>query len=351
MAAVNPWQKPGTAPAAPVDPAAPAPAAPAGQRQMFTDMVAAQNARSAARGGGAPAPGAPATLTRGSSPAGPTASPLVGNAPPWLQSAGVLAYKGGPSVTMTNVDMAGLPEIDTDFSGAAKRGADAAYKGATQFFDEDFARDRSGMENKLINQGFAPGTEAFDNAMGLMLRGQNAAYQNAGFMAQGVGHAQSGDMLVRALTSRRDLLGERERMADRIYGQTMGVAGMDLERRGQDSGSQAARANAQASANASMYATDAASRGRALDAELGLRELGLRTDQMSFDQMMTLADSARGGVNMPDFGAPAPLDVGSAHQIASGNANAAENRRASDRAGLYGLGAAALGGFARGAWG
>jgi hypothetical protein len=48
-------------------------------------------------------------------------------------------------------------------------------------------------------------------------------------------------------------------------------------------------------------------------------------------------------VNMPNFGGASPLDVGSAYGIASQNNNAQQNRNASDRGALAGLGAAALG--------
>lgn len=273
------------------------------------------------------------------------ANPMVGSAPSWLQSGQVQPWKGGPGVTLTGVDMAGLPDVNTDFSGQAQTGADAAYKGATQFFDKDFADDRSGLESQLMNQGFMRGTQGFDDAMEKMQRSQNAAYENAGFQAQGVGHAQAGDLLQRALAARSAALGERTDAADRMYGQSMGVANLGLGARAQDTASDtAANSAAQAAASTAMT-TDAANNRAALDASLGMRNLELNENGQDFNQSLALINAARGGVNMPNFGSPAPLDVPSAYNIASGNANSAANRAAQDRAGLYGLGAAALGSY------
>jgi hypothetical protein len=316
------------------------------QRQQMADKMAARKTATATASAAAhPVPGAPAAP--GAAPATPTApQSVIGSAPPWLQTQKV-GTPVGTNVTLTNVDMGGLPDVPTDFSGDAQRGADAAYKGATQFFDEDFGRDRSALESHLINQGFAPGSEAFNNEMGRMQRGQDAARENAAFQAQGVGFAQSGDLLQRALAARAASLGERTNMADRIYGQTMGVANLALGSKGQDTAAKAAISSSGASAGASRYATDAGRDKASLDAELALRNLGLASNNQDFTQAMAMAQMARGGVNMPNFGNPAPLDVGSAYGIASNNSNAAAGRDASDRAGLYGLGAAALNGIGR----
>lgn len=229
----------------------------------------------------------------------------VGMAP--LSGIGGAPTAGAPGNTnmLGFADMSGLPAIDTDFTGQAQAGADAAYRGATQFMDEDFTRDTDALESRLINQGFTRGTEAFNNEMGRLTRGQMAARQSAAFQAQGVGHGQAGDLLQRALAARAALGGERERGAER-----------DMSRYGIDT-----------------------------QAELSRRGLGLSEDNMSFQQLLQLIASSRGGVNMPNFGSPAPLDVGGAYGIAGTNANNAANRAAYDRNGLYQLGGAALSGI------
>lgn len=263
----------------------------------------------------------------------PVDTSVVGTAPPWLRTQGV-DYNDASNVTLTNPSYDDLAPISTDFSGDAAKGADAAYKGATQFFDKDFAKSRADLETQLQNSGFAVGSEAYNNELDRMERGQNAARENAAYAAQGVGFSQSGDLLQRALAARAASVGERDNQADRLYNQSMGVAGLKLGRSGQITSAQAAAG----SNAASRYSTDA-------NTALALRRLGLDQDTMDFGQLMALTQSARGGVNMPNFGAPQPLDVGGANQIASANSNSAAARAGADRAGLYGLGAAALGGF------
>lgn len=207
----------------------------------------------------------------------------------------------------------GLPPINTDFSGQAQAGADAAYRGATQFLDKDFATARSALETQLTNQGLQPGSEAWNNAISMMERNQNATRQNAAFQAQGVGHQQAGDLLMRALQSRGQLFNE---------GATL--RGQDLQRYGIDQ-----------STNLGRYNTDTS-------AELARRRLGLDSNSQDFNQLMQLIASSRGGVNMPNFGNPAPLDVTGANSIASSNANAQANRDAQNRAILAQLGGTAL---------
>lgn len=321
------------------------------REKAHADALAAQNPSTPEPAPGAPpAPQAPAPAQ--AAPGGMTNA--VGVAPPWLSGSGSAApgmsmgtqqpWAGGPGVTMTSVNQEGMPALDTDFSDAAQRGADAAYAGATQYFDEDFGRDRAALESRLSNQGFAVGSEAYNDELSRMERGQNAARANAAYMAQGVGHNQSGALLMRALQSRGALMGERERNADRIHGQSMGVAGLGLGARGQEMGRDTSMAGISASAAANANAANAQRYGIDTNRDLTLRRYGMEGDQMDFNQLMQLIGAGRGGVNMPNFGSPQPLDVGSANQIASGNANAGLNRSASDRMALAQLGGAALSG-------
>lgn len=290
--------------------------------------------------GGTPgAPGAP-----GAAPAGAPGGAPVSNTG-GIDINGQEAWKGGPKVDQTRVGAGGLPGISTDFSGDAQRGADAAYSGATQFMDKDFTRDNAALESKLVSQGFSPGTEAFDSEMEKQKRGQNATRENAAFAAQGVGFDQSGQLLSRALASRAALRGERTDDADRTFGQSLATANLGLGARGQDTGLAGARegaaastANAGAAAGASNYNTD-------VNAGVAMRRIGLDSSNSDVNNLISLINSSRGGVNMPNFGAPAPLDVGSAASIASGNANAAANRGAANNAVLAQLGGAALGSY------
>lgn len=290
------------------------------------------------------APGAPGSAPAGAGGTGTANASPISNTR-GIDITGQEAWKGGPTVDQTRAGAGGLPDVSTDFSGDAQRGADAAYSGATQYMDKDFTRDNSALESKLVNQGFSPGTEAFDNEMEKQKRGQNAAKENAAFAAQGVGFDQSGQLLSRALASRAALRGERTDDADRTFGQSLATANLGLGARGQDTGLAGARegaaastANAGAAAGASNYNTD-------VNAGVAMRRLGLDSSNSDVNNLISLINSSRGGVNMPSFGAPAPLDVGSAASIASGNANAAANRGAANNAVLAQLGGAALGSY------
>lgn len=227
-----------------------------------------------------------------------------------------------------------LNPIDTDFTGQAQKGADAAYAGATQFMDKDFARDRAQMESKLINQGLQPGTEAFDTEMSLMQRGQNDARAGAAFRAQGVGHQQSGDLLQRALQTRASRVGER-----------MGAAGLGLGARGQDIGERTSNRGMDINDRNTNRGFDLQRDSKGADIQLAMRSLGLAEDSQGFQQLMQLISQSRGGVNMPNFGAPGSLDVTGANSVASGNANAAANRAGADRGMWAGVAGNILGGF------
>jgi hypothetical protein len=272
----------------------------------------------------------------GTDPASPTAGIDIGSQQTW---------NGGPSVDRTRVGAGGLPNVSTDFSADAQRGADAAYQGATQYMDKDFGRANDALESKLVSQGFAPGSEAFKNEMEMQQRGQNNARTTAALAAQGVGFDQSGQLLARALQTRAQLRGERTDDADRTFAQSLNTANLGLGARGQDLGLQGTKegaaasvANAGVAAGANQYSTDAST-------SVALRRLGIDQSNSDYDHLIALINSSRGGVNMPNFGAPQPLDVTGANSIASSNANAAANRSASDRNTLAQLGGAALGSY------
>jgi hypothetical protein len=219
---------------------------------------------------------------------------------------------GGPEWT-------GLNDIDTDFSGAAARGADAAYKGATQFMDGDFSKEREQTRSQLVAQGLQPGTEAFETQMERVERGQNAARTNAAFTAQGVGHSQSGDLLMRALQARKDRVGEQATSA-----------GLGLQGRGQDISRDISHRGMDISDRNTNRGLDLSRDTTGINAELASRRLGLDSDDQDMRHLIQLIAGARGGVNMPNFGAPGSLDVTGAHGIASGNANAAAGRSAAN---------------------
>jgi hypothetical protein len=267
-----------------------------------------------------------------------------------------------PSLS-TGLDTSGYTPFDTDFAGAANDASDQAYAGLTQYMDEDFGRANNALESKLINQGLTPGTEAFNNEMSLQQRGQNDARMQAAVQAGNIGRSYSGDLLTRALQTRQlqGAEGTQDaaiRLASRgaLSGEQFGTMdrglsgrGQDLSYllglRGQDVGRDTALAGVAAGAAANANAANTSRYGIDTSRDLTLRGLGLQQDQSDFNQLLALINSSRSGVNVPNFGAPAPLDVGSANAIAANNNNAQQNRDAADRGTYANLGATILNGY------
>jgi hypothetical protein len=72
-----------------------------------------------------------------------------------------------------------------------QQAADAAYQSATRYLDPQFARQQSGVENQLANQGITRGSEAWNNATNQFGENRNQAYDQARSQAytQGLGGA------------------------------------------------------------------------------------------------------------------------------------------------------------------
>lgn len=287
----------------------------------------------------------------------------------------------------SSLDTSNLTPLNTDFSGLAKSGADAAYKGASQYFDTDFGRERDATQQRLANMGLVPGSEAYNEEMDRMERGQNSARENAAFQAQGVGFDQAQRAFLQALQSRQQQVSEQGLDANMGLGAAnlamqgrLGLRGQNLSARGQDIGAATSRYGTDigallqrygidVGANTSRYGSDnslrAAVQGAAastrnaelgsatsrygmdINGELGRRQLGLSGDQQDFNQLMALISMGRGGVNMPNFGSPNPLDVTGAYGIANQANRNSMDYGAANNAGLYGLGATLLGGLFR----
>lgn len=249
----------------------------------------------------------------------------------------------GPNITTSNVDPSNpnFASLNTDFSGDAQRAGDAFYKGATQYFEPDFARDTSALQTQLINQGFAPGSEGYNTQLDLLRRNQDQARTGAAAGAVSAGNQQAQNEFLQALQARQEQFGEAGNVADRAYNQSAGIAGLGLGARGQDIGLQGSMAGLAASrenAGASRYNAD-------LQHQIQLQQLGLQANGQNFDQVMSLMGGARGGVNMPNFGNPQPLDVTGAGSLANQSTMLGNQATAARNAGLYGLGAAALSGL------
>lgn len=300
--------------------------------------------------GGMPTPNTGGAMSVAAPPAPSLSSSPPGSPPstPGITLGSQSAYTGGPSVTTSNVNYGGLAPVSTDFSGDAQHAADSAYKGATQYFNEDFTHANNDLQNQLINQGFAPGSEGYNRQMELQQRGQDQARTGAALAAQQQGFTNAGDLLQRALAARQQGVSELNTSADRTFNQSLGVAGLGLGARGQDLGLQGAQAGAGATLGAAGANASASNYRADLDAQLGLRGLGLQQDNQEFNQMLQLSNLSQGSVPGLNFGSATPLDVGGAYNTSVAANNAAQNRTASNNNALYSLGGNLLGSYLRG---
>lgn len=62
---------------------------------------------------------------------------------------------------------------------AGQRGQNAAYAAQTQYLDPRFSQGQTSLESQLANQGFTPGSQAYDNAMKNFNLSKNQAYSDA----------------------------------------------------------------------------------------------------------------------------------------------------------------------------
>lgn len=62
---------------------------------------------------------------------------------------------------------------------ARQQGQDAYYKQATSYLDPQYAQQQTSLEAKLAAQGLAPGSQAYQNAMGNFQRDKDFAYNQA----------------------------------------------------------------------------------------------------------------------------------------------------------------------------
>lgn len=99
------------------------------------------------------------------------------------------------------LDFGGLPQVGTG-ADARQQGIDAAYNQATSRLDPRFSRARDAERTRLLNQGLAEGSEAFNNAMGQLGNQETDAYNQAMYSAIGQGR-EAGESIFRQDMARR----------------------------------------------------------------------------------------------------------------------------------------------------
>jgi hypothetical protein len=104
------------------------------------------------------------------------------------------------------LDLGGLPEVSSG-DAARQQGIDAAYSQATSRLDPRFSRAKDSERTRLLNQGLAEGSEAFNNAMGQLGNQENDAYNQAMYSAIGQGR-EAGESIFRQDMARRNMAGQ-----------------------------------------------------------------------------------------------------------------------------------------------
>jgi len=102
-------------------------------------------------------------------------------------------------------DYSSVPGLKTSAGDAAQinqQAMEAAYSAQTRMLDPQFQRERQGMEARLAEQGFIPGTPGYERAMSIFGEQQNKAYGAArdSSILQGynIGQGQFGNQLSNA---------------------------------------------------------------------------------------------------------------------------------------------------------
>jgi hypothetical protein len=104
---------------------------------------------------------------------------------------------------MTNpLDFSGLPQVSSG-DAARQQGIDAAYSQATSRLDPRFSRALDSERTRLLNQGLAEGSEAYNRSMGELGMQENDAYNQATYSAIGQGR-EAGESITRQDMARRN---------------------------------------------------------------------------------------------------------------------------------------------------
>lgn len=77
------------------------------------------------------------------------------------------------------LNLSGVPKLATDPFQFYGKGADAAYSQATRYLKPQLEQQQQGMEARLAEQGFVPGTPAYARAMTDFQTSQNNAFGDA----------------------------------------------------------------------------------------------------------------------------------------------------------------------------
>jgi len=211
-----------------------------------------------------------------------TAPAIVGGKP--LQRTVSTQPVGGPTAVVPNnfqaFDKSVLGDKFNADQGMYDTFTNNAYQQATRTLDPTFDRMRKDFDQRAINQGLAPNTEAYNTALDQYMRGKNDAYSTAAFDAMGYGASRlDAD---RAASEQQRQFDAAMREAGRtddnsfLENQRQFDVGNDTTRYGIDKNAATARYGISTGAKTAAQAL--AEQGRQYDKGYGLQELGLMQD-------------------------------------------------------------------------
>lgn len=121
--------------------------------------------------------------------------------------------------------LSGLPGL-TDGSSAREQAINAAYGSATSRLDPTFQQREEQLSTRLQQQGLAPGSEAYNEAMSSLGRERTDAYNQALSSAIGQGTQAGQALFQQSLAGRQNALAEALRQRGQAFGELQGLQGL-----------------------------------------------------------------------------------------------------------------------------
>lgn len=225
--------------------------------------------------------------------------------------------------------------ISPDILNSMQQYGDAAYQASTRQLDPQWSGARSKFDQQMVNQGLAPGSQAYETAYGNFSNSQNDAYAQA----------------------RNQSLGQGMQAQNQAWQQGYGNASLANELARAHISADAQTTSAASSAGATLGAAEMNNRTamRGLDIQSGQNDFnnwmslgGLGNQQTSYNNTLPgmQVQNASPFFNMIPNSNPTPVDVTGAYGINAQMRNNAYNGQMQQSNGMMGslgqLGAAAL---------
>lgn len=118
----------------------------------------------------------------------------------------------------------GLPGL-TDGASARQQAIDAAYGDATSRLNPQWQQRENDTRSRLLGQGLAEGSEAYNNAMASLGRERNDAYTSAMNSAIGQGTSAGSALFNQSLAARNQKLAEALRQRGQAFGELQSLQG------------------------------------------------------------------------------------------------------------------------------